>query len=259
MKKTTSPSGTPKYRVPSVDSACRILRRVSMDNRSVHLQELVQVAGTSRTTALRITSSLVDNDFLTRVGKSSFEPGSFLRELGERRDLKRLISSRAKSILEAIAESSEETAHLALPMDQHCILEGVAQSPRPIRVASKEGSLVDYHCSATGKSILAFDETLRRKARETIELRQRTKNTICDWPALESELDRTKDRGYAIDEQEYHEGVRCVAIPLIDDSGSVLGAIGITGAATTLTKRRIPQLVRTLKEAANELLKSPKT
>jgi DNA-binding IclR family transcriptional regulator len=243
-----------KYSVPSVDSTCRILRHVCNSNGPVHFKELVSVSGTSRTTALRITSSLVENQFLTRTGRNSFEPGEFLRELGERHDLQMLIRRRAPSVLEALAESTEETAHLALPGETYCILEKVAHSPRPVRVASQEGSHIYFHCSSTGKAILAFDGPLREKLQGTLELTRRTEHTICDWPELEKEFSLIREQGYAVDEQEYHNGVRCVAVPLIDEKGSVLGAIGMTGATTTLTRRRLPSLVKSLQEAAEQIL-----
>jgi IclR family acetate operon transcriptional repressor len=126
--------------------------------------------------------------------------------------------------------------------------------PRPVRVASQEGSRIYFHCSATGKAILAFDEALREKLRGTLELTRRTEHTICDWPELEKEFSLIREQGYAVDEQEYHNGVRCVAVPLIDEKGSVLGAVGMTGATTTLTRQRLPSLVKSLQEAAEQLL-----
>ena len=245
-----------QYRVPSVESACRIIRYVAAKREAVPLKELIEAAATSRTTTLRIASSLVENGFLDQVAKNHFKPGVFLHELSDFEDPRQSLIRHAAAILEPLAITNQETAHLALPLETHCILEQVIHSPRPIRVASTVGSLVDFHCSATGKSMLAFDDVLRRSLRGRIELTARTKNTLCDWEALENDCALIRSRGYAIDEQEYHEGVRCVAVPLIRPDQSVIGAIGMTGATTTLTKRRIAALAKDLTDAAAELLKS---
>lgn len=216
--------------------------------------ELVQVVDASRTTVLRIASSLTNHHFLDRCEDGRYEAGSFLRQLGERSTEQVDLKARAVNVLNQLAQTTEETAHYALPLDNQCILEYVAQSPRPIRVASQAGTFVDYHCSSTGKAILAFNAKITKNLRNQLALKRRTDNTITEWKQLDEEFKLIRKRGYAVDEQEYHEGVRCVAVPLLDASQCAIGAIGVTGTTSTLTKRRVSSLAKELKRAAATIL-----
>ena len=231
-----------------------MLAHVCGKQEPVTLMELVEVTAASRTTALRIASSLTNHRFLDRCEDGRYETGEFLRRLGNRSTEQVDLKERAIPILNKLAISTEETAHFALPLKTQCILEYVAPSPRPIRVASQAGTLVDYHCSSTGKAILAFNSKLTNSLRDKIKLQRRTENTLTKWTQLDDELELVHKRGYAVDEQEYHEGVRCVAVPLIDANKNVVGAIGVTGATSTLTKRRISSLARELNDAAAAIL-----
>jgi IclR family acetate operon transcriptional repressor len=99
-----------------------------------------------------------------------------------------------------------------------------------------------------------MDTALTNELRERLKLKTRTPHTIGNWSALDPELAGIRQRGYAVDEQEYHLGVRCIAIPLLDHAGLVLGALGLTGATRTLTKARLPELAGILQTARERLL-----
>ncbi len=242
-----------KYQVPSVDSACRILKAVCGADQPLPMSGITRIAQTSRTTTMRIVSSLCDNGFLARDDNGRISAGAALGMLGARMPGTSDLRQRATPILEQLAATICETAHLAVPLDTHCLLQQVVDSPEPIRVASRPGTLVDYHCSSTGKSILAFRRDLVLRLRTSPELAKRTRNTLTTWPALEAELERVRTRGYAVDEEEYHPGVRCVGAPVRDNSGKIIAAIGVTGATNRLTKRRIPAVAKQLISAANQL------
>jgi IclR family acetate operon transcriptional repressor len=84
-------------------------------------------------------------------------------------------------------------------------------------------------------------------------LERRTARTLTTWPALERELEVIRRQGYAVDDGEYHDGVRCLAAPVLDARGQVRAAIGITAAAARFTKRRIPAVAREVRQAADAL------
>ncbi len=248
-----SPSSPEKYQVPSVESACRILRAVCEAEQPITLAQLKQAAGTSRTTMMRIVTSLCNNGFLWRGENGKIEAGEVMRALGSRMHHEADLRQRAVPVLRELAGMVGETAHLAIPLETHCLLQEVVDSPQIVRVASQAGTLIDYHCSGTGKSILAFRDDLLAAFRPNATLAARTTNTITQWDAFESELDAVRKQGYALDEQEYHIGVRCVGAPVWDSSGSVVAAIGVTGATTHLTKKNLPMVIRHVLAAAKQL------
>lgn len=92
------------------------------------------------------------------------------------------------------------------------------------------------HCTSIGKAILAsVSPTFRSRMLTQLELVRYTGNTITDRDALEAELEAVRNRGYAIDNAEMAEDLRCIAAPLFDESGAVIAAIGISAEAGKLS------------------------
>ena len=233
-----------KYSVPSVDSACRILKAICEASSPIRLPELVKAVGSSRTTVMRIVSSLCAQGFLSRTEQGHLTPGQTMNYLGtlirEHSDLRTL----ALPLLKEISKTEGETAHLAVPAESHCMLQEVVESVNLVRVASQPGTLVDYHCSATGKAMMAFDKGLAARLKPVLTLRGRTSNTHTSWDTLEEEFEIIRRRGFAVDEEEYHPGVRCVGVPIISSAGSAIGAIGITGTTQTVTPSTVSGIAK---------------
>lgn len=96
------------------------------------------------------------------------------------------------------------------------------------------------HCSAVGKVILAHlsDEDIDRIAAAR-GLPGRTPNTITDLAELKKHLDIIRRKGYAVDDEENEKGIRCVAAPILNESGEVVAAVSISGPTVRLTMSQI--------------------
>lgn len=248
-----SPSQLKKYQVPSVESACRILRAVGDNGESLNMTQLCGLSGTSRTSTLRIVSSLCKHGFLRRHADGKLSSGEVLRVLGSRLHGESNLRQRAVPVLAKLVKATGETAHLAIPLDTHCFLQEVVDSPQLVRVASRPGTLIDYHCSATGKCFLAFDNERLLTLRQSMELSPYTKRTMTEWDDLDACLQQVREKGYAVDDEEYHEGVRCVGAPVRDASHQVIGAIAVTGTCMSLNQARLRSVAKSVVEAAAEL------
>jgi IclR family acetate operon transcriptional repressor len=253
MKASPDPD---KYRVPSVEGACRILRLVCAAEAPLTAAQLGREAGLSHTTAIRITASLCRNRFLRRLEDGRIEPDSALVALDSRVFRAPDLRTRAVPVLKRLAQDSRETAHLAMPATGQALLVEVVDSPELLRVASRPGTLVDYHCSSTGKALLAFRPDLCRELKKNGKLTRRTPRTATTWKELEARLAAVRKAGYAVDDEEYHSGLRCLAAPVRDASGTVIAALGLTGSKEKVGKKRIPALALLVVAAANELSQS---
>lgn len=251
--KPSSSSKPPKYSVPSVDGACRILQLVCGSDQAVAFTRLHRETDLTRTTALRIVASLCEHRFLQRREDGLIEPGSALALLARRVFGAGELRARAAAVLRDLAEQTRETAHLALPAGEQVLIAEVVDSPELLRVASRPGSLVDYHCSSTGKVLLAFDELLSDALRKRNVFTRRTPRTIITWKALEKHLQQVRRAGYAVDDEEYHPGVRCIAAPVYDATGKLIAAIGITGSKERVERPKIAALALQVRAAAGRL------
>lgn len=152
-----------------------------------------------------------------------------------------------------LAERTDERVQFAVLESNKSVFVYRAKGENAVRASIKIGEYEYLHRTAVGKAMLAY---LPKHRLETIisehGLPKRTENTISDPDELQSELDTVREREYAVDDEECVRGIRCVATPLRDDVGRVLGGISVTGPARRLTDERIKNSLKdNLLRAAN--------
>jgi DNA-binding IclR family transcriptional regulator len=104
------------------------------------------------------------------------------------------------------------------------------------------------HCTALGKALLAFGDLELPS-----DLTSFTPRTITDPEMLRRHLNEVRQHGYAVDDEEFDIGVRCIAVPVFDFRGKAVGAIGISGPATRMTPERLPALAEIVVEIGKTL------
>ncbi len=117
------------------------------------------------------------------------------------------------------------------------------ESPQSVRMVSTIGTRNPLYCTAMGKAILAFLPPGKRNLLlEAIDLTMRTPHTLTEKVTLLKHLAIVRSVGYAIDDEENEEGIRCVAAPIFDRIGTPFGAISLAGPAYRLPVRRLQEL-----------------
>jgi DNA-binding IclR family transcriptional regulator len=133
--------------------------------------------------------------------------------------------------LEFLAKIFGETAHLVLLDHDHAVYVAKVESPNPIRMYSQIGNHAPLHCTGVGKAILAFMSKDRQELVLKGDLLQYTDHTLIDPDELRADLEQIHQRGYAIDNGEHEENVRCIAMPLLTSAGRVAGAVSIAAVS----------------------------
>jgi DNA-binding IclR family transcriptional regulator len=129
----------------------------------------------------------------------------------------------------------------------------VCEGPRVVRVPQTPGALIPLHCSASGKVLLAYALKSRLPQIAAQGLAARTPNSLTTLAELEAETDRILTLGYAVDDEEYYEGVRCLAAPVWDASGGTRAALGIVASASTFNRRQNQEVAQHVLWATREL------
>lgn len=241
-----------KYIIPNLRNACRVLKLLSRERSGKTLAAVTRELEIPRTTALRILTTLHAEDMVSLVGKD-YVLGTALIQLGIRALESVDVRTVAIPVLQDLSSETRETSHLAVLSGDRALLLEVCDSPHPVRVASRPGTLTDVHCSATGKVFLAYQVTDLREFLNGKPLASRAPNTLTTVEELEREVLAIRDRGYAVDEEEYAEGVRCLAAPVRNSYGEVVAAVGITASTASFTRRRIKSVAGTVMGAADRI------
>jgi DNA-binding IclR family transcriptional regulator len=112
------------------------------------------------------------------------------------------------------------------------------EAEQPVRLVSRIGDILPLHCTAAGKTHLAFaDDHARGALPDT--LTKYTERTVLDPQVLAQQLKKIAENGYAVDLGEHIEDVRSVAVPVRDYTRAVVGTLAISGPAYRLTQERI--------------------
>ncbi len=241
------------YHIPNLGKACAVLERVADIPGGCLLKELSATLGIPRTTVLRITQTLLEADFLARKDDGRFTLGSAVVRLGVRALDNLDLRGYARPVLQVLSFETNESSHLAMPNGNQSMLVEVADSPHPLRIAARPGTLVDLHCSSTGKVFLAFACPDPGAFCRQLDLATHTPNTHTSIGAVLNGIEETRRQGYAIDNEEYAPGVRCIAAPVANAFGKTIAAVGLTASTATFTKAKIPAMAEKIKKAAAEI------
>jgi IclR family acetate operon transcriptional repressor len=145
--------------------------------------------------------------------------------------------------LEAIRGTVDETANLVVLDGLAAIYLDQVESRHAVRLFAEPGRRVPAHTSGAGKAILAYEDNGLLEnlyAREPFE--RLTPHTITAAAVLREELARVRRRGYALDNEEYEEGVSCVAAPIFDNLGSARAAISVSAPSVRLRRAGFTEL-----------------
>jgi DNA-binding IclR family transcriptional regulator len=157
----------------------------------------------------------------------------------------------ARPYLEGLAQKTGETVHLAYLDNYQVVYIDKIDGKQPVKMASRVGNRMPAHSTGLGKALLStLEESTWRLYVENADLQSFTPQTITNPETFYQHMRLTRERGYAIDNCENEEGIRCVAVPIVDHTSKAVAALSITGWSLTLTPERDSILAEMAKETA---------
>ncbi|QNI36456.1 IclR family transcriptional regulator [Edaphobacter albus] len=228
--------------IQSLDRGLTILQAVATSRQPVTLGELSELLGVDRSSAFRLAQTLRRRGFLsTPAGRKDYILGSAIWTLSRQYDWSNMLVRVAHQELKALAQGLNETAHLAIREGRSALFIDSVHAHHVIVVAGQTGELVPLYATAHGKALLAdLGEKELHHIFGADSLQKFTKTTIKTIPALSRECVTIRDHGYATDDAEYMEGIRCVAAPIRLNTGMIVGSIGISAPASRFLKEHYP-------------------
>lgn len=224
------------------------------EQRGAALTDITTSTGMNRTTVWRLVTNLRELGVVRSAGDGRFTLGPRFITLGAVARAQLLVSPEIPAILRRLRDRTGETCHLAGPEDNGMVYLDKVESTRPVRAASQIGAHLELYCTALGKTYLAFiEESVQETLLESATLTARTPRTLTDLAALRAELARIRTRGWAFDDEENEEEIRCVAAPIVDGTGRVLAAVSVSVPVPRLPLSEAPTLAREVVQAAADI------
>jgi DNA-binding IclR family transcriptional regulator len=247
----TPPGGT--TRESSSAKTLTILELVLSAEGPLSLAEIARRAEITKPTAHRLLQMLVGRNYVRRTSARTYATGARALWLAGETLAQVNHSEMARPALRRLHDLIPETVHFAVLSGTDVVYVEKFEGRRPYRMASSIGMSLPLHCTAIGKSLLAFmaPEERSRLLPEG-KLPGRTRNTITTRDKLEDELARIARRGYAMDDEENEENIRCIGAAVFDKDGVPIGGVSVSAPSFQLSalaaRRMAPAIVTTARE-----------
>ena len=245
---------TPGY-VPALRKGFALLEMLA-DQGPMSLAQVECGSGLNRTMCYRLLKAMGEFGYVEH-DPEAHKYGLGLRVLGlgavaaDRLNFTQM----ASPFLASLREELQETVTLGVVSGTDLLYVGAVESPREPREVPRLGSRDPVHATAGGKAILAFHapDLRAQKVAALNPLPRVTPKTIVDPEILARELTRTRERGYAVDEEENRLGSRGLGVPVLDENAQPLAGLSLFGPVERIGLNRAESIVKRLWQASQEL------
>lgn len=221
--------------VQSVDRALAILETLAQKDSSIMLSNISAELKLNISTVHRLLNALMAHGLVEQDSQGRYRLGIKAFEIGNRALYSLDIRSIARPVLHQLVYDFNETANLAILDKYEVVYLDQVESSNIIKMLARPGTRAPAYCTGTGKVLLAFlNESRLNNYLHEVPLLPYTATTIIEPFQLRQELEQIRNQGFALDQGEREEDVRCVAAPVLNHKNSVIAAISISGPANRL-------------------------
>ena len=235
--------------VRALDKAIRILENISALEGDTDLASLSRKMQIPKSTLLRLLHTLKDHNLIHQDETTRrFKLGLGLIALGKAAEIGFDLVQQIHPFLVDLSRETGETASLMVLEGDFSVYIDQVVSTSLIRGQPRIGESLELHVSSGGKVLLsAMDDARVERILHEKVLEQKTEKTITDLDILLKEVQKIRDQGYAVDDEEAEMGGRCVAVPLWDKAGNVIAAVSVMGPTTRIRQKDFAELARVVK------------
>jgi len=244
--------------IASAAATLDVLEFIGQSGRAMTLTAVAEATGKPKGTVHRMLATLVNTGYLQQdPDNSQYSLTLKLWRLGAAAVGRLDVVKVARPWLERLVAETDETVHMSvLDVSGGIVYISKVESPRSIRVQTQIGQLSPAWCTATGRSILAFNPAAAERVL-AVPLQARTPKTVTDPRRIRAVLKEIAIAGYAVTRAENHPEMGGIAAPIRDHAGMVIAAVGVGvpdfRMSRELVERCVPHVVEAAARISSEL------
>lgn len=239
----------------SLKKAIEVLEALAKRENGIGISRLSRELNLPKSTIHQILSTFKSVRFVDQNPENKkYYLGLRIFELGNVVQSQLQLGKIAHPYLYNLSRKTNETTYLVILENDRIVYIDCVESMARLRARPVFGERVPLHCTSVGKAIMAY--LPEEKVNEIIHedgLERFTENTITDPQVLKRELKEIRKRGYAIDNTEHEEGIRCVGAPIRNHQKEVFAAISVSGPSQRFDRSRMLARAKLVIETAEEI------
>jgi IclR family transcriptional regulator, KDG regulon repressor len=239
----------------AVERALTILEAAAQRREGLTNSEISRRLAIPKSSASYILRVLDRRGYLRRdAATGRYRLGLRLLSLGRDAQSSVDLAEIALPYMRALVEKIHMAVHLAVLDQGEAVYVEKVEAAGFFKVNTWVGRRMYLHSTSVGKALLAWMPTSEAEAILRQQgLKKRTPRTITSVPRLVSELERVRELGHSVDDEENSVGARCVGAPIFDSSGAVVAALGGSGTLSQTDDANLARIVEALKDAARKI------
>jgi len=243
-----------RYRVQVLDRTIAVLQAVADSERDLAAAEIARQLRLHKSTVHRLLVVLEHYRLIKKGPEGTYRLGTRLIEFGESAIARLRLSEHAQPFLRELANQTGEGAHVTILSGAEMLSIAHVEGRWSLQSLARTGQRTQIHCTAAGKAVLAYLSTEAcNEVIARLQFVRKTPRTIVKPSAYKMELMRVRETGYAVDDEEFEEGLRCVGAPVFDHRGHVVASVSTAAPVFRLRKDQVPQVARLVIAAAQGL------
>ena len=241
-------------RLSSVTTAIHLLKAFTQDDEDLGISELAKRLGVAKSTVHRLAGALLDEGLLAQNPQTGrYGLGIGLFSLGSRVRSRLDVTTESKHVLTSLRDRTQENVRLVVLDRQNAVYLHDFEGTQTVHLRSATGQLKPAFCTAEGMVLISGLRPPAMTAFLAYPRTPRTPRTVVDEDAFVQRIRRVKRMGYAFEDEEADEGLRCIAAPVYNAEGRVVAAVGMAGPSARIRKSQVPKLAPLVTEAADDI------
>ena len=245
-------------KAPAVDYALDIMEYFAINNRPIGISDISNALNINKNAVSRVLEALIEKNWIYACEENQKKYNLTLRPFS-------LLSNNVRSsrfvriatpLLENLNNELGDAVYLGVKNGKNVLYLLHFDSKKEVRINGRVGGEYPLNCSAPGKVLLSYSKSDEIKTYFNDSISKMTENTIVDYSHFISEAINIRQRGYAVDNEEFAKGIICIASPVFDFDGRVVACVGLStltlyDSIDSLTDRKL----ELLKGVADEISK----
>lgn len=245
-------------KAPAVDYALDIIEYFAINNCPIGISDISNALNINKNAVSRVLEAFIEKNWIyaceenQKKYKLTLRPFSVLSNNVRRNGIVRI----ATPLLENLNNELGDAVYLGVKNGKNVLYLLHFDSKKEVRINGRVGGEYPLNCSAPGKVLLSYSKSDEIKTYFNDSISKMTENTIVDYSHFNSEAINIRQRGYAIDNEEFAKGIICIASPVFDFDGRIVACVGLStltlyDSIDSLTDRKL----ELLKGVADEISK----